>query len=310
MITADASGKSIFKVLASKGDVKIYKAESDNWEKIQSKQEIFENDKIKVERGAYLGLVHTTGRTVEIKEAGTYNVNELVKKISKKESSLSKRLSQYVFDEISQAEDILSSDDYHKSMSITGSVERSIESPKTNTSEFTDELSYSNIILVNFPKKTNIITSTVSISWEPVNGITNFMLSVRDRFDNEVMKKNVKGNNITIDLTESAFARDNFYIFNISIEDNPTIKSGDFAFQLLSEEKADEIKNEVALLKQELNTESSLADRILLASFYEERGLFIEAQQAYEQAMPEGNDIEEFQNMYKAFLYKSKTGNY
>jgi hypothetical protein len=313
LLHTEVSEKSVFKVLALKGDVKISREGTGNWEKLNSRQEIFEKDKIKIERGAYLGLVHTSGRTVEIKDAGTYKATDIVKNVSKKETNLSKRLSQYVFDEISQAQDILSSDDYHKSMSITGSVERSIESSQPASSDLnigSEGLPFNNIIITNFPKKTNLISTKINLSWEPINGVSNFIVTIRDRFDKEIASKKVSGNYLDFDLNDLVLIRDNYYILNISIEDNPIIKSEEFAFQLLSEAKTNEIKNEVAMLKQELNTESSLADRIILASYYEEKELFIEAKQEYEHTIPEAIDIQDYQNIYNAFLYKYKTGNY
>ena len=50
-----------FDVLTTKGDIKIKKENSTKWESLDKGQKLFSKDQLKLNKGAYLSLVHTNG---------------------------------------------------------------------------------------------------------------------------------------------------------------------------------------------------------------------------------------------------------
>lgn len=178
----------VFKVLALKGDLKYSKGSANSWESLTNKTKLFEKDKVKLSNDAYLGLVHSSGRTLELKKGGVYDVNALAKSVAKKEENITKRLTSYVVKELTDADDLLKSSDYKKSMDITGSVERGI-SVDSQESDHSSSYFGKGFIKIASPKKSNIIESELAFFWRKADGVKSYKFTVYDRFDREVFSK-------------------------------------------------------------------------------------------------------------------------
>ena len=72
-----------FRVLASNGKV-LSKA---NNKRLWAGSTVKSTDQIVLAPNAYLGLIHTNGKTIELKKAGTYKVSTLAAKVSGRQSS-------------------------------------------------------------------------------------------------------------------------------------------------------------------------------------------------------------------------------
>ncbi|MCS6832796.1 MAG: hypothetical protein NZ521_04430, partial [Flammeovirgaceae bacterium] len=76
---------------------------------------------IKVESNAYLGLAHTSGKTLEIKKAGSYKVEDLVKKISENKGGIATQYAAFVIDELTGSDQV---QNRYAQKAKTGSVTR------------------------------------------------------------------------------------------------------------------------------------------------------------------------------------------
>src|SRR5258708_24537157 len=86
-----ASGYSqdyAFKVLANKG-ANEYKS-GDGWQSVRTGASLKSGDELKVSENAYLGLVHASGKPLELKKAGSYKVADLAASVSGGTSVLNK----------------------------------------------------------------------------------------------------------------------------------------------------------------------------------------------------------------------------
>jgi len=115
-----------FKVLAANGKTTLKKKSQKKWADLKSGTILYKEDQIKLEKGSYIGLVHTSGKTEEISKEGTYNVASLSKKVVEKKSNLTKRFTDYVVTEIGTADGITSRKDYREQMGTTGAVQRAV----------------------------------------------------------------------------------------------------------------------------------------------------------------------------------------
>jgi hypothetical protein len=306
--------KPIFKILAIKGNVMISKAGTNNWDKLKSNATIYDNQNIKLDDGAYLGLVHDGGRTVELKNSGTYSVSTLSKDIKSKKDDLSKRLTKYVAEQIGSADDLLSSNDYRNSMKITGSVERGLTTEaQTNYKDVAgsrqDDILANNIITIKSPRKTNIMNSIITLQWQRAKDVKEYTVSLHDRFDREILTKKVADTIISINLYDFNLEKNVYYFWSVASSNNQKIKSDDCAFLILPDEKVAAMKEDLTTIKEDYLKDNSSLGKIVLATFYQENNLNIEAMNSYEEAIKQSPDVDEFKKLYEVFLYKLKSGN-
>lgn len=287
-----------FKVLAISGNVKVLN--NGNWKDLKFNNSIFQTDKVKIEKNAYLGLVHSSGKTLEIKKEGEYSVKDLASGISNKGANLTKKLTNYVINQISDADDMMANKDYRQSMSITGSVERSLEMSDPNAEKPI-------FIQVHFPRKTRVLNNNILLKWDPVESIKSYNITIHDRFDREITKIETQDNIATIDLDEIELEKGVYYFISLNSADNLTAISDTFAFSVTDELETEKIMQEEKEIRQ--NIDESALSKILLASFYEQKGLYIEAEKYYQDAVNTSPDVDSFNKMFSMFRFKYSSGN-
>src|SRR3990172_7857374 len=156
LVTTAFSQGYEFKIMASKGKADVQKENSKTWDKVKLGTKVISNDKIKLTGNSYISLVHKSGKTLELKTAGTYSVGELSKKVGDNKANVSKRFADYLLDEISSSEDLLASGDHRKKMETTGSVERSMDNqPFINK----------HALQLNSPRKVNFMNTVFTFRW-------------------------------------------------------------------------------------------------------------------------------------------------
>ncbi|MCL5990894.1 MAG: hypothetical protein M1419_02175, partial [Bacteroidetes bacterium] len=148
LIYTTSSQANEFRILAAKGQVLIQKNSKGNWEKIYTGGLINANDKIKLMPGSYLGLVHSKGRTIELKKDGIYSAIKLSKELAGMKSTMTGQLANLIVNEVGSSSGFLSNKDSNKSMNQTGAVNRNIDS----------DLIKSNSLLVSADKIKDTIT--------------------------------------------------------------------------------------------------------------------------------------------------------
>jgi hypothetical protein len=77
-----------FKVMVNKGANEVKSA--DAWQPVKTGASLRSEDELKVAPNAYMGLIHASGKPLEIKEAGSYKVSALATQITGGSSALNK----------------------------------------------------------------------------------------------------------------------------------------------------------------------------------------------------------------------------
>src|SRR5688572_19215512 len=101
-----------FKVLVSKGKTEIKSANA--WQAIKVGTSLKPTDEVKISENAYLGLIHVNGKALELRDAGSFKVSELVSRLPAGSNIMNK-----------YTDFILSTNDEKKGrLSATGAVTR------------------------------------------------------------------------------------------------------------------------------------------------------------------------------------------
>lgn len=286
-----------FRVMATKGKIELEKSGSKKWNKLKVGSKIFKNDKIKISGKSYLSLVYKTGKTIELKKSGTYNISKLAKKVSTSKSNVSKRFTNYILDEVGGDEDFIAGNDFRKNMGITGSVERSLDNqPFMNK----------NILQLNSPRKVNFVNTVFTFRWHQIKNVKKYEFILTDRFDKPVFSKFVYNNSITIDASEANLDRDTYYFWKVKAESQKEYKSDDACFLILSKNRTQAIKDTVKMIEEEVGNTNSPSAQIILGAFYEQNYIIDQALKSYRQAVALAPDVKIYKKLYKRFLNRIK----
>jgi hypothetical protein len=280
----------VFKVLANKGGntVKIANPETD-WEPIRTGATLNTNDELHISENSYIGLVHASGKTVELKDQGNYYVRDLAAKLGNSRSSVASKYANFVINKMTsdEAEDI--NRNHRKYLTVTGAVERSVlDAP----------------ITLRMPSSVEVLTEKALIRWDKVEDVEDYIFTVKNMYDEVILTKEVNEPYIWLELTKAPINTEELIIVSVRAKNNEKIYSGNYGIKRLTGVDADPILKELEQLSASLREESSL-NKLILATFYEENNLLIDALINYEQAMQLSPDVEQFSIAYQLFTKRN-----
>jgi hypothetical protein len=274
-----------FKVLGNKGDNQVNSG--DSWASLKTGSTIQEGATVKVGQDSYLGLLHSSGRTLELKDAGEYKVADLEKKLSSGSASVASKYADFVLSKMS------GSNTQGNNMAVTGAVERSTEDAG---------------IRVNLPSSVELYNPEAIITWNPVEGNHDYDVVLKNMFDEVIMETSTSEPSIKLNFDEPKLKDQRLVIFSVKLKSDDSKHSGEYGIKKLTREESEAIKTTLDSLKSEIGDNTAL-DKIILASFYEENNLIIDAATNYELAIEMSPGVDDFKNAYKQFLARNGLGN-
>jgi hypothetical protein len=260
-----------FKVLVTKGKNELKSGGS--WEGLKVGANLKKADEIKVGPNSYLGLIHSSGKPLELKEAKTYKVADL--KVSGGPSVLNK-----------YTEFIISSNTKKgNTLTATGAVHRGpnnirIFLPKT-------DLAYA-------------MGDSITVQWEKEKGGPPYVVTFSTFFGDELLKTETNANSITINLNDKGFASENeFQVHVFSKKDRK--ESEPYTIRKVKKDERARVK---PLLTDVLNQtkENTAINKLWQAGFFEQEKLYIDAATAYQKAVKLQPALQE---QYDEFLIRN-----
>ncbi len=266
-----------FKVLAHKGSNEI-KA-GNEWHPLKTGATLRSGDEVKLGDNSYVGLVHSSGKPVEVKQAGVHKVSELEEKVPAGSSVLNKYT-----DFILSASD----DGGGNRLVATGAVKR--EAPAAPGT-----------VKVFLPENTPVYGKTVIVNWEERANQGPFVVVVMNMFEDVLVQAETAGNTYTVDLSNPKLAGETAVLIQVSAKGAGRVISRKHTVKKMPPADYEKVASLLTNINGEVNEQSAM-DKVLLAGFYEENNLLADAILAFEQA----NKIEPgaFEETYNDFLIR------
>ena len=248
-----------FKVLANRGENKI-KTGSET-KPLKTGASLKSDDELIVSSNAYLGLVHSSGKTMELKEAGNHKVSELAQRVSQGGSSVASKYADFVLSK-------MSAEGKKNRLSATGAVHRGPEDP----------------ISVFLPSISEIYGDRALIQWDSSQVANAYKVTIRNMFDDTLMEIKTNENGFEVDMTDEKLAKENVLLIEVSDGNDPTRKTESKAIRRLSEDKTTQVKDQLDALMEGVEEVTAL-NKFILAGFFEENNLLADALTAYQEAI-------------------------
>lgn len=293
---AYSQGGFVFKVLANKGANQVKRA-TGTTEGLKTGATLKTGDQIIAANGAYIGLMHKTGKTLEIKQSGVIKVNDLEKKVAALKTSVTSRYAQYVMNKINEEEGGVRKN-YRSNMSVTGATSRGKDG---------------NINLalpVGQDNKFNVYNPEVLLKWGAVETEEGseapvYVVTVKNIFNESLYSTETSENMVMLNLDDEAMTNEsNLYIVGVALKSNAEISSQEYAIKRVMLEDTPEVKTELESLIAEVD-QSTPMGKMIMATFYDENGLVLDAMVNFETLIKENPEVVDFEDLYQEFLAKN-----
>jgi hypothetical protein len=278
-----------FKVLASKGVNKV-KVGTD-WKGIKTGATIFGNSQLEIGAGSYLGLMHKTGKTLEIKTPGKYNVNDLSKQILTGGSSVASKYGEYLLAHMSESESEDVNMDRLNNMNVTGAVSRATDNEKLD---------------IIIPERSSLLTvADATFRWIPNPNVKGdkYVVTIDNLLEENIATKTVDNPWFDLESLEGINLEEQMgFIINVKSESDPEYFSSNYALSMFMEENRDALLKELNEYKTDLPVEEEAMRNFLLANFYENNGLKFHALSCYTKLLVQDPENEFYAASYLEFM--------
>lgn len=280
----------VFKVLANKGGNTVKIADhSTDWQPIRTGATLNGDDELHISVNSYIGLVHASGKTVELKNEGNYYVRDLAAKLGNAKSSVASKYANFVINKMTSTDEEDINQNHREHLTITGAVERSVlDAP----------------ISLKMPSSVEVLNKEALIRWNDVKDADRYIFTVKNMYDEVILTKEVTQAHILLELTKAPFNTEELIIVSVRVKGNDKMYSGNYGIKRLTGVDADPILKELEQLSVSLKEESSL-NKLILATFFEENNLLIDALMNYEKAVQLSPDVEQFRIAYELFAKRN-----
>lgn len=282
-----------FKVTSVKGDAKVDGTALRVGSKIQS-------GTITVGAGSLLNIVHKSGKPLNVSKSGSYKTDVLDKACSAKPGSLSEKYAAYVLKELTAGDD---SGIGAKNQSKTGSVERTVTFAS---------MKFMKPATKDAKKKTIVYRDKFTMQWYPnekaseknmiedESKIVGYKFIVMSLMGEQLAVIETTEPSVTIDMTDEKFAKQQALKHQVIAlgSDGEEWSSDPYVIQPLANDQAVEVSQDLKALA----ADNSALSKLIVAKYFEERGLVANALYAYEEAVKLSDSNDMYKGMYQAFL--------
>lgn len=266
-----------FKVIANKGANQV--KSGDAWVALKPGASLQKSDILQVGENAYLGLVSAKGKPMELKKAGNYTVADLETQVGTGSSVLNK-----------YTDFILSSNAEGKKnrLSATGAVHRATDNAAIK------------VALPDNQKFCELYNTSAVVSWDGSKAKGPYVVVLKSLMDDELGKFETEETTITLDLSAPKFTSEVAILLEVSSKSNPKQISAQHTLRRMSPTSKEAVSKSLTDLMGEVS-EPTAINKFILAGFYEENNLLIDAISSFEEAVKLEPSYKEY---YDEFLLR------
>ncbi len=273
-----------FTVLAAKGSALSQRANNpDEYVNLKTGTEIFKGDKIIIsDSKTYLGIVDNKGNTMELKKAGVYNSDELLKALEMSKGNLAQKYIDYLVKDMTKESEAAA-----HNMSVTGAVDRSTDVQQIN---------------LFIPNGVETMKGKVAVKWLDVTKSGSYQVELLNMFDEVVLKETVEGSLWKTDLSKINAEAGEPLKLKVTASDDKNKASKPVAFKLSDEAKTKEVKNQ-APADASVKVPISAASNFVIGGYYQKQGLYMNALYYFSKAKEAEPEVETYNKAYNGLLY-------
>jgi hypothetical protein len=224
--------------------------------------------------------VHISGKPIEIKRSGNYKVKDLADKVGPGSSVLAKYTDFILSSNSAEAK--------KNRLSATGAVHRGLEDIK-----------------LMLPESHNaVFNDSITITWE-AKATGPYVVTLKNLFDEELYKKEVESPAISVSLKEPKLAKETPILIEVRSKSEVKSKSEQRIVKRLPAKEFAEVKTMLSDVEKEF-TEDSSFKQLLLAGFYEQHHLLIDAMACYQKSIKMSPDVPSYKEDYDEFLLRNR----
>lgn len=275
----------VFQTLATKGTCMVQRGtDPDEYENLKTGTKLYANDKIIITGDeSYLGLVSTKGNALELAKGGVYDVNTLKSTLASKTSSVAEKYVEFLVQDMSKTNESTTAN-----MKFTGSVERSLGD---------------NDIELFLPKESKITKEMATMIWYPKENQDAYKLSITNMFEESVFSIQTEESEVDVDFKELSMEPGETYLVKVSSVAQPTVTSGTVSLHVPSQAQVNAVTEDVNAIRAE-TPEGSAIQEMVLAKYYEENELYVNAIPHFQNAIELQPDVTRFREAYNEFLFE------
>ena len=271
-----------FKVLLKDGLTEV-KTEN-SWQELQTGTSLTTDDIIQIKEKGYLGLVHSGGHTLELNKPGIYAVRNLATQFVNPTTGIAIKYADLFLEEMKSSRE-----------NLAYNVERSDGKEAK--------------LQLLLPTSVAVYSKEVMIKWNKLAAVDTYEVVLKNMFDEVIKAVETPATQYMLDFLDPAIAQEKLVIISVKAKGEQGVQSGNYGIKPLSKEEATFIKKELDNLKREISEKESALDKLLLASFYEQNNLLVDALTNYEFAISHNPEVEAFKVAYNRFLLRNGLAN-
>jgi hypothetical protein len=278
-ILASAQGDEIFKVIACKGKITLQRTKKP----INVGSGLNSADQLRLEGPVYLGLVHKSGKAIELRQEGIIVIADLLKQVSSKQTSMDKLVG-----------------------FVVNSVKGAEEGKNIRSASVEMSLNVNKLRLIS-PRTTKTIDDEMTFTWHGSSDgkPATYMFTITDANQNVRFKKELTETQLSVNLKSLNLEKDRCYYWSVAQAGAQTPAVESYCVYLLNDAETASLTNQLQVLRQEQNSQPTALDKLMLGAFYEQNGLTYRALNAYKDAAAVGGDVEIFSDSYREFLRRT-----
>ena len=271
-----------FQALAVDGNVQIKKTEA--WLPLNAGQPLRQGDLIKLDKDAYVGMIHHTGHTLELHKNGTYEISQLSQEVGDRKLNVAAKYGSF-----------------YVSM-LNGNTPVKVNPLERSATP--------NGLNVYLPNSVDVFNDEVIIRWKDGTQLNEtYEVKLKNMFNEVLDIQEVDGTRTRLNFNNDKIAQERLIIVSVNNKDFKDQKSNDYGMKQLTPEEAEPIARELSELKLEISNQQSALDKLILASFYEQNSLLADALTSYETAIELAPEVEAFRKAYDQFIFRNGLGN-